>query len=444
MPPADILLQLLDLAKKAGAEAADALIYESVSSNVSVRLGQVEDLERSENRDLGLRVFIGRQQASVSTTDFAPESLQATAERCVAMARTAPEDPYCGLAPKERLFDGDILDLELFDGAEPSSDDLRDRALECEQAALDVAGVTNSSGASAGFGSGCSWFATSDGFLGKNEGGSHSVSVSVLAGEGTSMERDYDYDSATHLSELRDGRAVGASAGERAVRRLNPRKLSSRSAPVLFEQRLSRSLLGHLSGAVNGGAIARGVSFLKDKMGAQLFPENITISDDPHRKRGFGSQMFDGEGVTSLPFNLIEKGVLTQWIMNTAHARQLGLETNGRATRGTGGPPSAAPTNLTLLPGTHSLDQLMEMANQGLYLTDMFGPQINANNGDYSVGCSGFWIENGVVAYPVSEITIAGNLLDMYAGLIAGNDLVYRGSLNAPSLLIEQMTIAGD
>ena len=438
-----LLPRLMDYAKAAGAEAADALIYESVSASVSVRLGKVEDVERSEGRDLGLRVLIGKRQASVSTTDFTDDSLKQTAERCVAMAKAAPEDPFCGLAPKERLYKGPEIDLEMFDGAEPSADEMRERALTCEQAALDVKGVTNSSGASCSYGSGRSYFVTSDGFLGKNEGGSHSLSVSVLAGEGTAMERDYDYDSKTFLSDLKSPEEIGRHAGERTVRRLNPQKMASRTAPVLFEQRLAASLLGSLSGAVNGAAIARGVSFLKDKMGEKIFRDTITISDDPRRKRGFGSQIFDGEGVESLPFDLIHEGVLTQWFLNAAQARQLELETNGRATRGTGGPGGSGSTNLTLEPGAHSLEDLLAMAGNGLYLTDMFGPQVNPNTGDYSVGCAGFEIKNGKIAGPVSEITIAGNLMEMYGNLIPGNDLVIRGSVNAPSLLIESMTIAG-
>lgn len=441
--PADILETLIRDAKAAGAEAADALMYESVSNSVSVRLGKVEDVERSENRDLGLRVIIGKQQASVSTTDFAPAALKEAAERCVAMARSAPEDPWCGLAPQERLAKGPYPDLDMFDNKEPSTDQLRDRALACEEAALAVEGVTNSSGADAGFGSGTSWFATSHGFFGESKGGSHSISTSVLAGEDLHMERDYDYDSATHLEDLKDAALVGKNAGERTVRRLNPRKLGSRTAPVIFEQRLARSVIGKLASAINGAAITRGVSFLKDKMGEQIFPENVTIIDDPLRPRGFGSSHFDGEGVTNEKLTVINKGRLTTWFLNSGQARQLGLETNGRANRGTGGPPSSGSTNFYMLAGALSPEELMKETGEGLYLTDMFGPQVNANTGDYSVGCAGFWIENGEIAWPVSEITIAGNLNEMFAGLTAASDLEFKGSMNAPTIRIESMTIAG-
>ena len=443
LPPADILESLLAHAKSAGADQCDALMYESVSNSVSVRLGAVEDVERSENRDLGLRVLIGQRQASVSTTDFSAQSLQETAERCVAMAKAAPEDPWCGLAPAGLLAKAPFADLDLFDHQEPSTEALKDRAIACEEAARAVKGVTNSSGADAGFGSGTSWFATSHGFFGEDSGGSHSVSVSVLAGEGTEMERDYDYHSATHLSDLQSAEQVGRSAGERTVRRLGPRKISSTTAPVIFEQRLANSLIGKLAGAINGAAITRGVSFLKDKMGEQIFPEAVTITDDPLRPRGFGSSPFDGEGVTNEKLTIIDRGRLTCWITNSAQARQLGITSTGRAKRGTGGPPGSGTTNLTLEPGSISHDALLKETGEGLYLTDMFGPQVNPNTGDYSVGCSGFWIEKGEIAFPVSEITIAGNLHEMFAGLTAADDLVIRGSSNAPTLRVASMTIAG-
>lgn len=442
--PETALNQLIESAMKAGADAADALMYESVSNAVSVRLGEVEDVERSENRDLGLRVMYGKRQATVSTTDFSADSLKEVAERCVFMAKAAPEDPYCGLAPEDRLAKAPFADLDLFDGVEPTTEQLKERALACEAAALAVDGVTNSSGADAGFGSGTSWFATSHGFFGASAGGSHSVSVSVLAGEGLGMERDYDYDSATHLDALKDAAEVGRSAGERTVRRMNPQRLTSRQAPVIFDQRLSKSLIGKLASAINGAAISRGVSFLKNRMGEQIFPEYITIIDDPLLKRGFGSSHFDGEGVVNERLTVIDKGVLTTWFLNSSQARQLGLETNGRATRGTGGPPGSGSTNLWMEPGTMSVEELIADTQEGLYLTDMFGPQVNPNTGDYSVGCSGFWISGGEIECPVSEITIAGNLLDMFAGLVPASDLEFKGAKNAPTLRVDKMTIAGN
>ncbi|MEO1042397.1 MAG: TldD/PmbA family protein [Pseudomonadota bacterium] len=439
-----ILDRLISKALQSGADAADALVYSSLSSSVTIRLGETEEVERSENQDLGLRVFVGDQQATVSSTDFRDGTLDALVERAVAMAKEAPSDPYCGLAPADRLAKGPFPDLELSDGVEPSTDDLIARATACEDAARAVDGVTNSSGASASVGYGESVFATSNGFSGRKSGGSHSLGVSVLAGEGTGMERDYDGDGAVFLTDLRSSEDIGRVAGERTVRRLNPRKMASTKAPVVFEQRLASSLLSPLAGAANGASIARGTSFLLEKLGEQLFGSSVVVRDDPLRPRGFGSKPFDGEGVACAAFDLIADGVLTQWFLNTAQAKQLGLEANGRAKRGTGGSPSSGPSNLDLLPGARSPDELITAAGQGLLVTDMFGPQINGNTGDFSVGCAGFAIEKGEVAYPVSEITIAGNLLDMWKNLEVGNDLKRRGSINAPTLLIEEMTIAGD
>ncbi len=439
-----ILASILDYAKAAGAKGADALMYNSVSSSVSWRMGKLEDIERSEGRDLGLRVLMGKRQACVSTTDFSDSSLREIAERCVDMAKTAPEDPYCGLAPAARLAKAPFKDLEAGDFTEPSTDTLKDRAGACEEAALGVKGINNSSGAGASYGEGQSWFATSDGFLGSSKGSHHSVSVSVVGQDENGMETDYDYDSKSYAEDMRSPGDIGQVAGERTVARLSPKRVKSQSAPVIFDKRLSASLIGHLAGAVNGASIARGVSFLKDKMGDRLFPEHINIIDDPHIVRGMGSRPFDGEGVANERIDLIDKGVLSSWIMNSSQAMQLGLETNGRARRGTGSPPGSGTTNLYMEAGQISFADLLVEAGNGLLLTSTFGPQINSNTGDYSVGCSGFWIENGEIAWPVSEITIAGNLLEMYEDILPANDLEFRGSTNAPSLLVRSMTIAGD
>ncbi|MEM1409486.1 MAG: TldD/PmbA family protein [Pseudomonadota bacterium] len=442
--PEQLLASLLDQAKAAGVDAADALLYKSLSASVSVRLGETEEVERSENQDLGLRVFVGDQQAMVSSTQFRPEALSTLVERAVAMAKLAPSDPYAGLAPKDRLAKAPFAELDLSDGDEPGTEELTKCAEACEEAARSIEGVTNSSGAGASVSSGESFFATSDGFYGRKFGGSHSLGVSVLAGEGTGMERDYDSDAAVHKSDMRSAENIGREAGERAVKRLNPKKMKSQRAPVVFEQRLASSLLSPLASAANGGAIARKTSFLLEKLGERIFPEGINVRDDPLRPRGFGSKPFDGEGVACEAFDLIDQGVLTQWYLNAAQAKQLGLETNGRARRGTGGAPSSGPSNLDLMPGDKTPEALIREAGHGLMVTDMFGPQINGNTGDFSVGCAGYAIENGEVAYPVSEITIAGNLLEMWANLQAGNDLYRRGSVNAPTLLVEHMTIAGN
>lgn len=439
-----ILAALIDRAKAAGADAADAVIYHAVSHGVSWRLGKLEDVGRSEAYDLGLRIIIGKRQASVSSTDYAPAALDELAERCAAMAGAAPEDPWCGLAPAERLAAPPFPDLDLGDYEEPSTEVLKTRAAECEDAALAVEGVVNSSGAGAGYGEARKWFTTSHGFFGASGGSHHSVSVSVLARDDNGMERDYDYDSKTHAADMRAPAEIGLSAGARAVSRLSPRKVKSRSASVIFDNRLSRTLLGSFAGAINGAAIARGVSFLKDKKGARVFAEGVNIIDDPHIRRGHGSRPFDGEGVANGRLKLVDDGVLTDWLMNSAQARQLGLETNARATRGAGSPPGSGATNLYLDAGAHSREELFQQAGEGLCVTDMFGPQVNPNTGDYSVGCSGFWIENGALRYPVSEITIAGNLLEMFASLVAADDLEFRNAVNAPSILVPQMTVAGD
>lgn len=439
-----ILETLMKDAKAAGADAADAVLYHSVSSAVSWRMGRLEDVERSESADLGLRIMVGKRQASVSTTDHSPASLKELAERCAAMAKAAPEDKYCGLGPRDRLAKPPHKDLDLGDYDEPATEALKTRAAECEAAALDVKGVTNSSGAGASYGEGQKWLITSDGFFGQSGGSNHSVSVSVLAKNDDGMERDYDYDSKTHLSDLKSADAIGKSAGERTVARLSPRKIKSQSAPVIYDNRLSRSLLSSLAGAVNGGAIARGVSYLKERLGDQIFDGRINVIDDPHMQRGAGSRPFDGEGLANGRIDLIRDGVLTTWLLNSAQARQLHLKSNARATRGTGGAPGSSSTNLYLQPGAQTLDALMQHAKQGLLVTDMFGPQVNPNTGDYSVGCAGFWFENGARAFPASEITIAGNLLDMFKTLQPANDLEFLGSTNAPSVLIEKMTIAGD
>ncbi|OFW99373.1 MAG: modulator protein [Alphaproteobacteria bacterium RIFCSPHIGHO2_12_FULL_63_12] len=439
-----ILAAVLDGARRAGADAADAVLYHAVSSGVSFRLGKLEDVERSEGLDLGVRLLFGQRQASVATTDMSKDSLAALVERCAAMAKAAPEDPYVGLAPADRLAKAPFPDLDLGDYAEPSTDALKDRARACEEAAMNVKGVVNSSGAGASYSEGRKWFATSHGFVGESGGSNHSISVSVIAEDANGMETDYDYDSKTHLADCRTPEAIGKRAGERTVSRLSPRRVKSQTAPVIFDNRLSNSLIGHLSGAVNGAAIARGVSFLKSKRGERIFPAGMTVVDDPFIKRGHGSRPFDGEGVAAQAFNLIDDGVLTGWFLNSAQARQLKLETNGRATRGASGGPGSGPTNLYLKAGTKTPAELLKDAGTGLLLTDMFGAQVNSNTGDYSVGCSGFWFENGARAYPVSEITIAGNLLDMYQNLVAADDLEFRGSTNAPSLYVGAMTIAGD
>ncbi|MDE2631273.1 MAG: TldD/PmbA family protein [Alphaproteobacteria bacterium] len=440
--PQDLLHGLLRAAKAAGADAADALFVENVSASVSYRLGKLEDVERSESSDIGLRVFLGQKVAFVSSTDFSKDGIAALPKRAVTMAKLAPEDKFACLAPRERLARS-IPDLDLEDPAEPPAAALVERARTVEEAAMAVKGITNSEGGGASFSRSAIALATSEGFYGRYAGTHHSIGVAVLAGEGTAMERDYDSAGARRAGDLDPPETVGKRAGERAVARLGPRKAKSQAVPVVFDPRESAGLLGHLTGAISGAAIARGVSFLKDRLGQEIFAPSITVVDDPHRLRGLRSKPFDGEGVANARMAVVENGVLKTWLLDCASAKQLGLGTTGHAARGTGGPPHPSSTNFHMLPGTLSPEELMADIAEGFYVTELMGMGVNGVNGDYSRGASGFWIEKGRISYPVSEVTIAGNLKDMYHALTPANDLVFRYGTNAPTCRIEGMTVAG-
>ncbi|BCW90261.1 Metalloprotease PmbA [Alphaproteobacteria bacterium SO-S41] len=440
--PLERLNDLIAAAKALGADAADAIYVESASLGVSYRMAKLEDVERSESLDVGLRVFIGKRQAVSSTTDLRAPSLKALAERVVGMAKTAPEDPYCGLVERSRLATT-FPSLDLEDPVDPGAARLKELAAAAEAAALEVPGVTNSEGASANWGRSAVALATSEGFAGTYGGTTHSVSVSVLAGEGTGMERDYDFQSARHASDLGDPTAIGREAARLALKRLNPRKAQTCAVPIVYDPRISMGLIGHYAGAINGASIARGVSFLKDSMGKQVFAKGINIIDDPHLIRGFRSKPFDGEGVANKKWKLADDGVLTTWVMDSSSAKQLGLQTTGHAARGTGGPPSPSVTNLYMEAGTLTPAELIADIKQGFYVTELIGMGVNGVTGDYSRGASGFWIENGELAYPVNEITIASNLKDMFLNLTPANDLTFRYGSNAPTVRIEGMTIAG-
>ena len=430
---------LVEAAKAAGADSADAVVVSGQSLGVDVRLGKVEETKRSENDGFSLRVFVGKRTAAISANDAS--AVNDLAARAVAMAKVAPEDAYASLAEKHRLAKT-LPELELFDDTEIDAAALSELARETEEAGLAVAGVSNSGGASAGWGTGGLVLVTSDGFCGSYRSSSFSTSVSVVAGEGTAMERDYDFDSKRYLADLRPCAEIGKGAGERAVKRLNPRKVDSQTLSVIYDPRVSTGLVGHLAGAVNAASIARKTSFLRDDMGGQIFRPEIRISDDPHRLRGLASRPFDGEGVAAEAMDVIKDGMLKTWFLDTATAKELGLETNGRAARG-GANPSPGHTNLTLHAGEKSPEEMIKDIGTGLYITELIGSGVSLVTGDYSRGVSGYWIENGEIAYPVSEITIAGNLRDMFARLIPANDLEYRFSTNAPSILIEDMAVAG-
>jgi PmbA protein len=429
-------------AKKLGADSCDALAVDAQGTDIEMREGEIEKLERTESRGLGLRVFIGQSSAQISGSVFTTESLDRLAETAVAMARTTPPDSFAGLATRE-LLAKDMPQLDLISAYLPESDRLKALALEVEGAALAVKGVTKSGGANASASQRKIALVTSAGFGQTYGRTSLSLSVSAIAGEDTGMERDYDYSAACHFEDLKTPQEVGKSAGERAVKRLRARKIASQAVSVIYDKRVASSLLGHLSSAINGIAIARGTSFLKSQMGHQIFSKGISIVDDPLRLRGLASRPFDGEGLTCNKRELIADGSLMGWVLDLRSARQLGLTPTGNGSRGLSSPPSPSTSNLHLEPGQLSPEQMIASIKQGLYITELIGNSVNMVTGDYSRGASGFWIENGQLAFPVSEITIAGNLRDMFMSLEPANDLIFKSSTNAPSCRVEGLTIAG-
>jgi PmbA protein len=440
------LADLIAAAKRAGADAADALFAEGASLSVQRRLGHTEHVERAESRDIGLRVFVGLRQAIVATTDTSPGNFARLAERAVAMARAVPEDPFAGLADAPDGAAGlaaRLAALDLMDSAEPDVAALSARAAEAEDAALAVAGVTNTEGAEAGFGRASVSLVASNGFAGSYARTSHSVSVTAVAGEGTGMERDYDYATATHLAGLESAALLGRRAGEQAIARLNPRRPATAAMPVVYHPRVAASLIGHLTSAINGAAVARGTSFLKESLGQALFGPGIAIHDDPTRARGLRSRPFDAEGIATRPRAIVEGGVLTTWILDSRTARMLGLATTGHAARGVAGPPSPSTTNVWLAPGAISPVALMDDIVEGLYVTELIGMGVNPVTGDYSRGAAGFMIRNGALAEAVAEITVAGNLREMFSRLIPADDLAFRRGTDAPTVRIDGLTVAG-
>ncbi|WP_046664907.1 TldD/PmbA family protein [Neorhizobium galegae] len=432
--------QLIDLAKAAGADQADAVVVRSRSRSVSVRLGKVEGTEASESDDFSLRVFVGRQVASVSANPGF--DMKVLAERAVAMAKVSPEDPFACLADEADLARS-YPDLELYDPTDVPTDALREAALEMEQAALDVQGVTNSSGAGASSGMGGLVLVTSHGFSGSYMASRFGRSVSVIAGEGTKMERDYDFDSRLYAADLDNPKLIGLRAGERVVKRVNPRQVDTGSnVTVVFDPRIARGFVGHIAGAINGASVARKTSFLRDKMGQQVLKAGLSITDDPLIVRGSSSRPFDGEGVSGERMVMIEDGVLNHWFLSTSTARELGLATNGRGVRG-GTAVSPASTNLALEPGDISPEDLIRSIGNGFYITELIGQGVNMITGEYSRGATGFWIENGELAYPVSEVTIASNLKDMFMRLTPANDIDRKFGVASPTIAIEGMTLAG-
>ncbi len=440
--PLDLAGDLVDRALKAGADSADAVAFSDTSLSVNWRMGALEELERSESTDLGLRVFVGQRMAIVSTTDPSDSTLDELVNRAVAMARIAPEDKLAGLAEAE-LLATEFPDLDLDANDEPAPERLIAMAQEAEDAARSVEGITNTEGASTGWHRITSALAASNGFQGSHSGTSSSISAAVIAGEGLGMERDGEYRMARHMEDLPSPAEIGKEAARRTLRKLNPKKLPTKAMPIVFDDRNARSLLGHFIDAISGPAITRGTSFLKDSMGKDVFGSGITIVEDPHRQRGLRSRPFDGEGLETRANELISKGELTTWLLDCRSARQLELKPTGHATRGTSGSPSPSPANLWLEPGTESPEALMADIKDGLYVTYLIGFGVNGVTGDYSRGAAGFRIQDGEITDTVSEITIAGNLKDMYANLIPANDLQFLFGTDSPSVRIDGMTVAG-
>ncbi|PCH82044.1 MAG: modulator protein [Hyphomicrobiales bacterium] len=435
----DRAAELVEAAAKAGADACDAISVRSRSLGVSVRNGKIETVDSSENDAISLRVFVGKKKASISANTF--DDIESLAQRAVAMARVSPDDPYACLADKDRLATS-FPDLELLDNTILGADRLGDMALAAEEAAMNVDGVSKSGGSGAGESLGGVVLATSHGFSASYQSSHYSCSMTAVAGDGVSMERDYDYTVANHAADLKDPRVIGRSAGDRTVARVDPKTVNTGRMKVIFDPRVATSLMGHLSGAINGAGIARKTSFLMDKLGEQIFQSGIRITDDPLIVRGLGSRPFDGEGVVNEAFDLVTDGVLQTWLLDSATAAELGLKTNGRASR-SGANPSPSGTNIDLLPGDRSPEDMINDVGEGLYITDLIGHGVNGLTGDYSRGASGFMIRDGIIAEAVSGFTIAGNLIDMFAELEPASDFVRERSINAPTIFLGELAIAG-
>ena len=442
----DLTHSLLEKAKAAGADAADVLAVKGNSVSIDVRNGALEQAERSEATDIGLRVFVGQRVANVSSSDVRAESLDIIAERAVAMAREAPEDPYVGLAdPEQVATDLDAGSLEMYDPSpEPAPGTLEDDARRTEAAALSVEGITQVSAASAAYGAQEVYLAATNGFSGGYQRTSRSTSCVAIAGTGTEMERDYDGDQRIFQSDLRSPEEIGRTAAERTLERMSPRKPKTGAYPVLFDERISSSLIGHLLSAINGVSIARRSSWALELLGKQVLPDGVSLTEQPHRPRVSGSRPFDAEGLATKTRNIVENGVLTGWTLDLATARKLGLEPSANAARSTSGGPSPSGWNVSLTHGDKARDALIAEMGTGLVVTSMIGSTINPNTGDYSRGAAGFWVENGSVAYPVSGVTIAGNLLDMLKSIRPANDARTYLSRVVPSLLVEGLTLAGE
>jgi PmbA protein len=438
----DLLDTLLAAARGAGADAADAFVGERTALSLNWRLGTLDDLERKEAREIGLRVLVGGRVATAATTRVDLATLRALAEEAVATARLLPEDPWAGLAEPEALA-RDLVELDLVDPDEPSVASLEAAAAAAEDSARAVPGIANSDGASASWSHLHASLGATNGFRGSYRRTRHGLGVSVIAGSGVGMQRDHEHRQATHRSDLPDPASIGREAGERTARRLGPRKMATTRVPVIYAPRAAASLLRHLAAAIGGDAVAAGRSFLKDRLGQRVMAAGLVVTDDPLRRRGLASRPFDGEGIGGQRRQLVEDGVLTTWLLDLATARRLGVKSTGHAGRAGAALGAPGATNLTLEPGVLAPEALIADIGQGFYVTELMGMGVNTVTGDYSRGASGFWIENGTLGYPVSEVTIAGNLARMFEAMVPASDLEIQGSADAPTVRIDGLTVAG-
>ena len=437
--------QMVSRAQALGATGADALAMEADAFQVQVRLGEVENTTGARDKGIGLRVFHGHRQASASTSDFSPEGVERLVQDTVALARLTEEDPFSGLADPQPLTEFPELDLD--DGGTDLSMDQRiDLALRAERAAMDAdPRINNSEGASFDSSRGLVAYANSNGFSGSFHTSSYGLSAVPVATDGEGMQRDYWFSSRRHLADLENPEAVGAEAARRVLRRLGARKVSTCEVPIVFDRQMASGLLGHLVSATSGNAIYKGASFLADRIGGRVLPEGMDVIDDPLRPRGLGSRPFDGEGVACSRLELVSGGILKSYLLDSYAARKLSMTTTGSASRGLGGSPAPSSSNCYLAPGSHDPEAIIASVERGLYVTELIGFGVNGVTGDYSRGAAGMWIENGELAFPVEEVTISGNLLDMYAAIeMVGNDLDFTRRVTAPTLKVGRMTLAGD
>ena len=433
---------LIKKSKKSGADSVDVVYIENTNIDVGCRLKKIEKLERSESNDIGLRFIKNKKQVIVSSNDLSKKNLEELIYKASKMVGAIPRDPYCSIAKKKDLIKK-IPNLEIFDSKEPTIKSLKDKVIEAENAGLNVKGVTNSEGAEIGWNKSKIYLFNSNGLNVSYQSSSYDIYAVLIAGRGTLMEREYEFASSIFEKDLIKTSLVGKKAGELAVKKINPKKIKTSKIPVIFSPRVANSFLKHLSSAINGNSITRGTSFLKKKLNKKIFSSNINIIDNPLKKRGLQSKPFDGEGLETKKTQIIKNGELKTWFLDLATAHQLRLKSTAHASRNISSPPTPSPTNLYFEPSNISPKSLIGNIKKGVYLTELMGSSVNLTNGDYSRGGSGFWIDKGEITYPINGITIADNLNEMFKKIILANDLEFKHGLNSPTMLIEDMIVAG-